>query len=93
MTGAVLWAALIAALVTALMAAAARGVGWIDRRDGLEERKPREQPVPVVGGGAIRGRGSPARSLTVEAGLVSFPGPPSPARSSSASWTTCCREA
>lgn len=64
MTGAVLWAALIAALVTALMAAAARGLGWIDRRDGLEERKPREQPVPVVGGGAILAAGALAGWIT-----------------------------
>lgn len=53
MTGVVLRAALFGALATALMAAAARGLGWIDRRDGLEDRKPREQPVPVVGGGAV----------------------------------------
>lgn len=53
MTDAVLWAALLGAVATASMAAAARGLGWIDRRDGFEDRKPREQPVPVVGGGAI----------------------------------------
>lgn len=53
MTGAVLWAALLGAVGTASMAAAARGLGWIDQREGLEDRKPREQPVPVVGGGAV----------------------------------------
>ncbi|MEC8513495.1 MAG: hypothetical protein VX015_15225 [Planctomycetota bacterium] len=64
MTGAVLWAALLGALATGLMAAAARGLGWIDRRDGLEDRKPREQPVPVVGGAAILAAAALARWFT-----------------------------
>lgn len=64
MTGAVLWAALFGAMATALLAAAARGLGWIDRRDGLEDRKPREQPVPVVGGGAILAAAALAGWLT-----------------------------
>lgn len=46
-------AALLGAAGTWGLAALARGLGWIDRREGLEDRKPREQPVPVVGGAAV----------------------------------------
>ncbi|MEM9382623.1 MAG: hypothetical protein AAGB93_21905 [Planctomycetota bacterium] len=43
----------LAAVLTSLLAAVALRVGWIDRREGLEDRKPRQAPVPLVGGAAI----------------------------------------
>lgn len=42
-----------AGALTALMAGAALRIGWVDRREGLEDRKPRRTPVPLVGGAAI----------------------------------------
>jgi UDP-GlcNAc:undecaprenyl-phosphate GlcNAc-1-phosphate transferase len=44
---------LVALAATPALAHFARARGWVDRRDGLEERKPREAPVPLVGGAAL----------------------------------------
>lgn len=41
------------AIACALLAATARPLGWVDRREGLEYRKPDRPPVPLVGGAAI----------------------------------------
>ena len=41
------------AVACALLAAVARPLGWVDRREGLEYRKPDRPPVPLVGGAAI----------------------------------------
>jgi UDP-N-acetylmuramyl pentapeptide phosphotransferase/UDP-N-acetylglucosamine-1-phosphate transferase len=46
-------AAAVAAVTTALLARHAVERGWIDRREGAEERKPRTAPVPLVGGAAL----------------------------------------
>lgn len=49
---------LMIAFVGALVASLALGAGalrwgWIDRREGVEDRKPDVRPIPVVGGAAI----------------------------------------
>lgn len=46
-------ALLVAGVATPVLAAVAPGLGWIDRREGQEARKPREVPVPLVGGAAL----------------------------------------
>jgi UDP-GlcNAc:undecaprenyl-phosphate GlcNAc-1-phosphate transferase len=46
-------AAAVAAVATYVLARQAVERGWIDRRDGAEERKPRTAPVPLVGGAAL----------------------------------------
>lgn len=67
--------ALGAALVlTWTLSALAHALGWIDRRDGAEARKPRTQPVPLVGGAAILGAAATAALCTEgAAGLGSLP--------------------
>ncbi len=45
----------VALLLTAGLVQAAPLLGWLDRREGLEHRKPRTGDVPVVGGAAILG--------------------------------------
>ena len=42
-------------LLTATLIGVAPHVGWFDRREGLEYRKPIEENIPVVGGAAILG--------------------------------------
>ncbi len=44
-----------AAVLTPVLAALALLLGWVDRREGVEDRKPRRTPVPLVGGAAILG--------------------------------------
>jgi len=46
-------AAAVAAVSTYVLARQAVEHGWIDRREGAEERKPRTQAVPLVGGAAL----------------------------------------
>lgn len=46
-------AAVVAAVTTHVLARQAVERGWIDRREGAEERKPRTEPVPLVGGAAL----------------------------------------
>ena len=41
------------AIACALLAVIARPLGWVDRREGLEYRKPDRPPVPLVGGASI----------------------------------------
>jgi len=43
----------VAAAATPILARHALTSGWIDRREGAEERKPRRSPVPLVGGAAL----------------------------------------
>lgn len=46
--------AIIASAVSCLLLILlARQVGWVDRREGLEHRKPRVQPIPLIGGAGI----------------------------------------
>ena len=45
----------VSLLLTAALVRAAPNLGWLDRREGLEHRKPRTEDVPVVGGAAILG--------------------------------------
>ena len=42
-------------LLTATLIGIAPVIGWFDRREGLEYRKPIEENIPVVGGAAILG--------------------------------------
>jgi len=42
-------------VLTALLVGIAPLLGWFDRREGLEYRKPIEENIPVVGGAAILG--------------------------------------
>lgn len=42
-------------LLTALFVGVAPALGWFDRREGLEYRKPIEENIPVVGGAAVLG--------------------------------------
>ncbi|MEZ6016646.1 MAG: hypothetical protein R3F49_16125 [Planctomycetota bacterium] len=51
--GATLVALAVTAVATHLLARQALERGWIDLRDGAEERKPRSSPVPLVGGAAL----------------------------------------
>ncbi len=44
---------LVCLVATPLLAGLAATVGWIDRREGSEERKPRTEPVATTGGAAI----------------------------------------
>jgi UDP-GlcNAc:undecaprenyl-phosphate GlcNAc-1-phosphate transferase len=46
-------AAAVAAVSTFVLARQAVERGWIDRREGAEERKPRKEAVPLVGGAAL----------------------------------------
>lgn len=46
--------ALIASGVSCLLLILlANQVGWVDRREGVEHRKPRVEPIPLIGGAAI----------------------------------------
>ena len=48
------WIALATAFVaTPVLATVALHANWVDRREGLEDRKPRTDPVPTVGGFAL----------------------------------------
>lgn len=51
--GSALVGAAIAVVTTHLLARQALERGWVDRREGAEERKPRRSPVPLVGGAAL----------------------------------------
>jgi UDP-N-acetylmuramyl pentapeptide phosphotransferase/UDP-N-acetylglucosamine-1-phosphate transferase len=74
-------AVVVAAVATHGLAELALERGWIDRREGAEDRKPRRSPVPLVGGGALLaallvwdlagGRGLPWPAL-LAAGALGF---------------------
>ncbi len=50
---AALSAGLLTLTATPLLAVVARRFGWVERREGVEERKPRRAPIPPVGGAAL----------------------------------------
>lgn len=45
----------VSVLLTGLLVSVAPLLGWFDRREGLEYRKPIEENIPVVGGAAVLG--------------------------------------
>lgn len=51
--GSAIGACAVAAVATYGLGELALVRGWIDRREGAEERKPRRSPVPLVGGAAL----------------------------------------
>lgn len=51
--GSALVALAVGAVATHALAELALDRGWIDRREGAEDRKPRQAPVPLVGGAAL----------------------------------------